>query len=256
MVTRLSSVRSNLPIFACWVVNNVDCTWADFCRGTGRSLCWTCDSSGRVSGLVHAQGSTSSSPEPGGPGEATSSAPSMTAEGGGHLCVALQLLLASRLVYLFQPRAGTDVRSNIRVREYCTGLQYHEWMCGSACKPTDLFLSHPGIKRPPNGGSRSQDEPNGWWHLFRQQAVADMDSRVDKKNMYRRDPLMATKQTNHSRLRKMSWAGNGTRMYHMCLPCFFSSLDTYGYYWRQDIGQDGPVLWTSNTVPTIQEESL
>lgn len=111
MVTRLSSVRSNLPIFACWVVNNVDCTWADFCRGTGRSLCWTCDSSGRVSGLVHAQGSTSSSPEPGGPGEATSSAPSMTAEGGGHLCVALQLLLASRLVYLFQPRAGTDVRT-------------------------------------------------------------------------------------------------------------------------------------------------
>lgn len=77
-------------------------------------------------------------------------------------------------------------------------------MCGSARKPTDPFLSHPGIKRPPNGGSRTQHEPNGWWHLFRQQAVADMDSRVDKKNMYRRDPLMATKQTNHSRLRKMS----------------------------------------------------
>lgn len=110
------------------------------------------------------------------------------------------------------------------------GLQHHEWMCGSACKPTDLFLSHPRGHQMEGAGARMSQTGSGICSDKRQQA--DTCSRVDKKNMCRRVPLMATKQTNHSRLRKLPWAGNGTRKYHMCLPCFFSSLDTYGYHWR------------------------
>lgn len=150
------------------------------------------------------------------------------------------------------------VCSNIKVRGYRTGLQYHEWMCKSASKPTVLFLSHPGNNRPPNGGNRSQDETNRRWQFFRQEAVglqgslqsAYMDSRADKKSTCRRDPLIATKQTNHTRLRKSPWAGNSARRYHMHLPCFFSSLGTYGYYWKQDTRQDGAVPWTSTAVLT------
>lgn len=178
-------------------------------------------------------------------------------------CMALQLLVGSRFIYLLQPRAahakaGPEVCSNIKVRGYCTGLQYHEWMCESASKPTVLFLSHPRNNRPPNGGNRSQDETNRRWQFFRQEAVglqgsvqsAYMDSRVDKKSMCRRDPLIATKQTNHTRLRKSPWAGNSARRYHMHLPCFFSSRGTYGYYWKQDTRQDGAVPWTSTAVLT------
>lgn len=76
---------------------------------------------------MNAQGGPSSLPGPGGPGEATSSAASITAAGGVHLCMALQPLLPSRMVYLFQPRAaGPDVRSDVRVSGYCTGPQYYE----------------------------------------------------------------------------------------------------------------------------------
>ena len=66
---------------------------------------------------------------------------------------------------------GLQCNSDIRVRGYHTGLQYHEGMCQSAHKPTVLFLLLPGIKRPPNGGSRSQDETNGRWQFFRQEAA-------------------------------------------------------------------------------------
>lgn len=80
---------------------------------------------------MNAQGGPSSLPGPGGPGEATSSAASTTAEGGVHLCMALHPLPRSRLVYLFQPRAacakaGPDVCSDVRVSGHCTGPQYYE----------------------------------------------------------------------------------------------------------------------------------
>lgn len=54
--------------------------------------------------------------------------------------------------------------------------------------------------------------------------------KVDKKSVCKRDPLMAAKQTNHTRLGKSPWAGNRARKHHGCLPCFSSSLGTSGYY--------------------------
>lgn len=50
--------------------------------------------------------------------------------------------------------------------------------------------------------------------------------KVNKESVCKRDPLMATKQTSHTRLGKPPWAGSSARKYHVCLPCFSSSLGT------------------------------
>lgn len=261
VLTRSSSIRSNLPIFACWVVNKIDCTWANFCRDTRKSLYWTCDCSGRVYGLVHnmawmhraAQAAHLSLedlvkqlPQPPvqllkrgcasawlcsccwAPGQFTCSSQGLSVPRLDQMYAAtLECGGTVQLYNIMNERARVHTNQQLSF-SHTLGSRGHQ-------------MEGAGARMRQTGGGSSSDK----------RQYAYMDSRVDKKSTCRRDPLMATKQTNHTRLRKSPWGGNSARKHHMHLPCFFSSLVTYGYYWRQDIGQNGPLLWTSTAVLTI-----